>query len=63
MFIIICKRKAVDPTIWDGNHTVLTHTISIVTVILIKAIIGVIIVMYITTRNKQQVCKIKSAIR
>jgi hypothetical protein len=62
MFIIICKRKAVDPTIWDGNHTVLTHTISIVIVILIKAIIGVIIVMYIT-RNKQQVRKIKSSIR
>jgi O-antigen/teichoic acid export membrane protein len=44
------------------NHTVLTNTISIVIVILIKAIIGVIIVMYIT-RNKQQVRKIKSSIR
>jgi hypothetical protein len=62
MFIIICKRKVVNPTIWDDNHTVLTDTISIVIVILIKAIIGVIIVMYIT-RNKQQVCKIKSSIR
>jgi hypothetical protein len=36
MFIIICKRKVDDPTIWDGSHTVLTNTISIVIVILIK---------------------------